>query len=230
MLKVIGVERMVLVQPSVYGEDNRVMLKAMSETSLPARGVAVLSMDTELKELEKLHQAGIRGVRYNLVDVKNPTARVPLTEITAFAERIKPLGWHVEFLVHVDDYPDFVTLFRDFSTEIVVAHFGYFRPGCTPDNPGFQGLLELAEAGRCWVKLTGAYRVAAKELPYADVDAFAKMLINRASHRLLWRSDWPHVMIKKTMPDDGHLADTLMRYASDSGLRKRILVDNPLQL
>ena len=113
MLKVIGVERMVLVQPSVYGEDNRVMLKAMSETSLPARGVAVLSMDTELKELQKLHQAGIRGVRYNLVDVKNPTARVPLTEITAFAERIKPLGWHVEFLVHVDDYPDFGALFRN---------------------------------------------------------------------------------------------------------------------
>lgn len=230
MLRVIGVERMVLVQPSVYGEDNRVMLKAMSETSLPARGVAVLPMDAEETELERLHRAGIRGVRYNLVDVKNPKSGLPLAEITAFAERIKPIGWHVEFLVHVDDYPDFATMFRDFPTEIVVAHFGYFRPGCTLDNPGFRGLLTLAESGRCWVKLTGAYRVTAKEFPYADVDPFAKALITRAPHRLLWGSDWPHVMMKKTMPDDGPLADILACHVPDQALRKRILVDNPAQL
>lgn len=230
MLGVLGIERMVLVQPSVYGVDNRVMLKAMRETSLHARGVAVLPMDTEQVELESLHRAGIRGVRFNLVDVKNPGAGLPLAEITAFAERIKPMGWHVEFLVHVDDYPDFASLFRDFPTEIVVGHFGYFRPGCALDNPGFQGLLELAESGRCWVKLTGPYRIAAEDLPYADVDPFAKALVTRAPHRLLWGSDWPHVMMKKTMPDDGRLADTLVRCASDKTLRQRILVDNPAQL
>ena len=230
MLRVIGVERMVLVQPSVYGEDNRVMLKAMSETSLPARGVAVLPIDTEQAELQKLHQAGIRGVRYNLVDVRHPKSRLPLSEITAFAERIKPMGWHVEFLVHVDDYSDFARMFRDFPTEIVVAHFGYYRPGCPLDNPGFQGLLELAETGRCWVKLTGQYRVALEDLPYADVDPHARALVSRAAHRLLWGSDWPHVTMKKAMPDDGRLADVLARYTPGQELRKRILVDNPAQL
>lgn len=230
MLKILGVERMVLVQPSIYGEDNSVMLKAMAETSLPARGVAVLAIDVEQAELVALHQAGVRGVRFNLVDVKNPSAGLPLTEITAFAERIKPLGWHVEFLVHVDDYPDLKELFRNFPTEIVVGHFGYFRPGCPLDHPGFQGLLELAESGRCWVKLTGPYRIAVNDLPYADVDPFAETLIARAPHRLLWGSDWPHVMMKKTMPDDGHLADTLARYASGGALRQQILVDNPTKL
>ena len=206
------------------------MLKAMRETSLPARGVAVVPMDIEQTELEALHQAGIRGVRFNLVDVKNPTAGLPLDELTAFAERIKPMGWHVEFLVHVDDYPDFDTLFQDFPTEIVVGHFGYFRPSCSLDHPGFQGLLELADSGRCWVKLTGPYRISAEGLPYADVDPFAEVLISRAPHRLLWGSDWPHVMMKKTMPDDGHLADVLARYASDQELRQQILVDNPARL
>lgn len=230
MLRVIGVKRMVLVQPSVYGEDNRVMLKAMSETSLTARGVAVLPMDADQAELERLHQAGIRGVRYNLVDVREPKSGIPLAAITAFAERLKPMGWHVEFLVHVDDYPDFAAMFRDFPTEMVVAHFGYFRTGCTVEHPGFQGLLELAESGRCWVKLTGAYRVAAQELPYADVDPFAKALVGRARHRLLWGSDWPHVMMRKTMPDDGPLVDLLARHVPDEALRKQILVDNPAQL
>lgn len=230
MLKTLGVERMVLVQPSIYGEDNYVMLKAMKETSLAARGVAVLPMDIQQTELEALHRKGVRGVRFNLVDVKNPKAGLPLDAIADFAKRIKLLRWHVEFLVHVDDYPNISTMFRDFPTEIVIGHYGYFRPGCSLDHPGFQGLLELAESGRCWVKLTGPYRISEEELPYADVDPFAEMLVTRASHRLLWGSDWPHVMMKSTMPDDGHLADVLARYASDSELRKQILVNNPAKL
>lgn len=230
MLRTLGVTRMVLVQPSIYGEDNHVMLKAMRETSMPARGVAVVPMEMDTAALEELHRAGIRGVRFNLVDVKDPKAGIPLAAITAFAERIRPLGWHVEFLVHVDDYPDFGTIFRNFPTDIVVGHLGYFRPGCTPDHPGFRGLLDLAEAGRCWVKLTGPYRITAVDLPYADVDPFAAALVDRAPDRLLWGTDWPHVMMKKTMPDDGHLADILARWVPDGGLRQRILVDNPERL
>lgn len=230
LLSIIGVARMVLVQPSIYGQDNSVMLKAMAETSLPARGVAVVPLDIEDEELEVLHQAGIRGVRFNLVDVKKPAASVPLDKIILLAEKLRPLKWHVEFLLHVDDYPNFYSLFKDFPTEIVVAHFGYFRPGCQLENPGFQGLLELAVSGKCWVKLTGPYRISAEDIPYSDVDPFAQALVNRAPHRLLWGTDWPHVMMKKTMPDDGHLADTFGSYAAEEQLRHQILVDNPAQL
>jgi predicted TIM-barrel fold metal-dependent hydrolase len=112
----------------------------------------------------------------------------------------------------------------------VVGHYGYFRPGCGLDNGGFQGLMELSESGRCWVKLTGPYRISAEELPYADVDKFAKALLDRAPHRLLWGTDWPHVMMKKIMPDDGHLADVFARYTRDEDLRRQILIDNPAQL
>jgi len=230
MLSIIGVERMVLVQPSIYGIDNNVILKAMSETSLHVRGVAVVPLDIQDRELDILHQQGIRGVRFNLVDVKKPSPDLPLDEISLFAKRLRSRKWHIELLIHVDEYPDFHGLFVDFPTEIVVGHFGYFRPGCQPGNPGFQGMLELAASGKCWVKLTGPYRISAEEFPYADVDPFAQMLVDKAPHRLLWGTDWPHVMMKKTMPDDGHLADTLARHVSDEQLRHQILVDNPKQL
>lgn len=230
MLSVIGVERMVLVQPSIYGTDNSVMLKAMRETSLQARGVAVVPLDIKDRELDVLHQAGIRGVRFNLVDVKKPSAGLPLDEITFFAERLSSRKWHVELLIHVDDYPDFYWLFTDFPTEIVVGHFGYFRPGCHLADPGFQGMMKLAVSGKCWVKLTGPYRISAEELPYADVEPFAQALVDKAPHRLVWGTDWPHVMMKKTMPDDGHLADTLARYVPDEKLRHRVLIDNPARL
>lgn len=230
MLSVIGVERIVLVQPSIYGTDNSVMLKAMQETTLPARGVAVVPLGIKDEELDTLHQAGIRGVRFNLVDVKKPSANLPLDEITLFAEKLITRKWHVELLIHVDDYPNFYRLFKDFPTQIVVGHFGYFRPGRHLDDPGFRGMLELAASGKCWVKLTGPYRVSAEELPYADVEPFAQTLVDKAPHRLVWGTDWPHVMIKKTMPNDGQLADTLARYVPDEKLRHRILVDNPALL
>ena len=230
MLKTLGVERMVLVQPSIYGFDNQVMLKAMRETSLPARGVAVLPMDVSDAELKELHGLGIRGARFNIVDVKTPTGELDFGSIRAFAERIKPLGWHVEFLLHVDDFTDFGVMFRDFPTDIVVGHLGYFRPGCPLENRSFQGLLELAASGKCWVKMTGPYRITAQEFPYADVDRYAHALAKQAPHRLIWGSDWPHAMIKRAMPNDGPLADLLARWIPDEATRKRVLVDNPKQL
>jgi len=162
--------------------------------------------------------------------VKNPSTSLPIEGISEIASRIKQLDWHVEFLVHVDDFPDIFTLFKDFPTDVVVCQFGYFRPGCTMDDPGFKGLLELAEAEKAWIKLTGPYRISAEELPYSDADIFGKELTNRVPHRLLWGTDWPHVMIKKCMVDDGLLTDTLLRYAEEENIRHSILVDNPAKL
>ena len=230
MLKTLGVARIVLVQPSIYGYDNQVMLKAMGETALQSRGVAVLPMDITDAKLEEFHKLGIRGVRFNIVDVKNPKGELDMAGIRRFAERVKPLGWHVEFLLHVDDFDDFGTRFGNFPTDIVVGHLGYFRPGCPLEDPSFKGLLDLAEAGKCWVKMTGPYRITAQEFPYADVDPYAHALVKRAPHRLIWGSDWPHAMCKKAMPNDGPLADLLARWAPDESVRRQILVDNPVRL
>ncbi|HSR55501.1 MAG TPA: amidohydrolase family protein, partial [Alphaproteobacteria bacterium] len=207
VLETLGIARAVLVQPSVYGADNRVMLKALAEMGDAARGVAVVRDDVTDAELDRLDAAGVRGVRLNLVDVADPTGELPLAAARALAERIQRLGWHVEFLVHVDDVPDLDRQFADFPVDVVFGHLGYFRPGQNPDIPGFQALLRLLESGRAWVKLTGPYRITREPLPYSDTDPFARALLEVAPGRVIWGSDWPHVMVKSEMPNDGAIAD-----------------------
>jgi predicted TIM-barrel fold metal-dependent hydrolase len=115
----------------------------------------------------------------------------------------------------------------------VLGHLGYPRAGARDwiKSPAFAGLLALLAGGRCWVKLTGPYRISgAADLPYEDVDAVAARLAQAAPGRLIWGSDWPHVMMKKPMPNDGALCDLLARWIPDAKTRTRILVENPMEL
>ena len=230
LLETLGIARAVLVQPSVYGADNTVLLAALGRFGDKARGVAVVDQGVGEAELERLHGAGVRGVRLNLVDVKNPSGTLPLGEARALAERIRPLGWHMEFLVHVDGVPDLDTQFADFPVDMVFGHLGYIRPGQSPDIPGFQALLRLMARGRAWTKLTGPYRISAMGVPYDDTDPFARALFDAAPERLVWGSDWPHVMVKGEMPNDGDLCDILTNWAGDDGMLRKVLVDNPARL
>ena len=230
MLETLGLERAVLVQPSVYGTDNAVMLGALEEMGERARGVAVLGDEVEESELTRLDAAGIRGVRFNLVDLAAPTGALPLERARALAQRIAPLGWHMEFLIHVDDVADLDARFTDFPVDVVFGHLGYVRPGQDPGIAGFKALLRLIERGRAWVKLTGPYRITAGGLPYAETDPFARALLEAAPERLVWGSDWPHVMVKGEMPNDGDLCDILIHWAGDGGRLEKVLVTNPAAL
>ena len=231
MLDTLGVERAVLVQPSVYGIDNTVMLEAMKSDPARLRGVAVVSEDVTESELKRLHEAGVRGVRVNIVDVKDRRpGTLPLDALTSLARRVKPLGWHMEFLMHVDEFPDFDRLVDDFPVDIVLGHLGYMRTDKGVDAPGFQALLRLVKSGRCWVKLTGPMRISSTTLPYADVTPFAHALTDANPERIVWGTDWPHVIIKGPMPNDGDLADLLSDWISDAGVREQVLVKNPARL
>jgi 2-pyrone-4,6-dicarboxylate lactonase len=233
LLAVLGVGRAVLIQPSVYGTDNRAMLAALQSAGPGFRGVAVVEPDIAARDVEALHRAGIRGVRLNLVDRREGRNEVPLALVRALAERIAPFGWHIEFLVNMDEAPGFAAAVADLEVPIVLGHLGYPRAGARDwiKAPAFAGLLSLLAGGRCWVKLTGPYRISgATDLPYDDVDAAAVRLAQAAPGRLIWGSDWPHVMMKKPMPNDGALCDLLGRWIPDAATRRRILVDNPMEL
>lgn len=229
MLATVGAERCVLIQPSVYGADNRVMLRAMAESPLPCRGVAVIEPTVADAEIERLHAAGIRGVRFNLVDVRDPTGAIP-SAVEALARRVKPLGWHAEFLVHADHYADVDAMFADFPTDVVFGHMGYMRPPLLLDAPGFQALLRLIRRGRCWIKMTGPSRISGGEMPHPDVVPIARALVDTAPGRLIWGSDWPHVKLSKAIPNDGDLVDLLEDWIPDAAVRRRVLVDNPTAL
>jgi len=233
LLAVLGVERAVLIQPSVYGTDNRAMLAALQAAGPGFRGVAVVEPGISVRDVETLHRAGIRGVRLNLVDRREGRNAVPVEMVRALADRIAPFGWHIEFLVNLDEAPGFAGAVADLEVPIVLGHLGYPRAGARDwvRAPAFEGLLALLAGGRCWVKLTGPYRISgAADLPYDDVDAAAARLAQAAPGRLIWGSDWPHVMMKKPMPNDGALCDLLARWIPDAKTRNRILVENPMEL
>ncbi len=174
MLATLGVERAVLVQPSVYGTDNTVMLEAMKTAGGRFRGVAVVAENISDTELKKLDAAGVRGVRVNIVDVKDrKPGTLPMDTLKKLARRVAPLGWHMEFLMHADEFPDLDRAFADFPVDIVLGHLGYMKTDKGPGNAGFQALLNLMKAGRAWVKLTGPSRITTTDgLPYADVSSF----------------------------------------------------------
>jgi predicted TIM-barrel fold metal-dependent hydrolase len=226
LAETLGIGRVVFVQPSIYGTDNSAMLAAMQRCGLPCRGVAVIDHTFTDRELDALHAAGVRGVRVNLVDTAQQRQDLPVDELHALAERIARQRWHLELLLHVDDFPHIDRELDDLPVDIVLGHFGYLRHGNTIQDPGFQALLRLLATGRCWVKLTGPYRLTPKNLPYPSVTPMAHALVAAAPERVIWGSDWPHVMVKTTMPNDGELLDLLADWIPDAATRERILVNN----
>ena len=233
LLKMLQVDREVLVQPSVYGTDNRAMLAALKQYPEQFRGVAVISSnpnETTNKQLESLHQAGVRGIRCNIVDVADPSAGLPIKNLKQLANKIKPFGWHLELLMHVNEYPNLAKVIEDFPVDLVFGHFGYSHAKHGINDKGFQGLLELLKNERAWVKMTGPYRISNGDLPYVDMRPLNDAVIAANPKRLIWGSDWPHVMVKKQMPHDADLCDLLGDCISDPSLKKSILVDNPYML
>jgi predicted TIM-barrel fold metal-dependent hydrolase len=230
MLDVLGLARGVLVQPSIYGSDNQAMLDAMAGKSDRLRGVAVVPFDVAPQEIERLHAAGVRGVRCNIVDLKTGKGELPLDGLRTLAARIKPFGWHLEFLMHVNEFPNLDRQFADFPVALVFGHLGYVPTSESTKTAGFEAMLRLARDGRAWVKLTAPYRLTLSHMPYEDVTPTAHILAERIPDRLLWGSDWPHVFIKTPMPNDGALLDLLGSWVPDEKARHRILVDNPAAL
>lgn len=230
MLTVLGFERAVLVQPSVYGTDNSAMLDAMKAAGPSFRGVAALADDISDEEIQRMHQAGVRGARLNIVDVKDrKPGTLPLRQLKELALRIKPFGWHMEFLMHVDEFPDLDQLLGDFPVDTVFGHVGYMTSPAL-DNSGFQALMRLMKAGKAWIKLTGPYRISRLPLPHPDTNVFVHAIIAAASQQVVWGSDWPHVHIKTSMPNDADLCDLLAEWIPSEIQRKQVLVENPARL
>jgi 2-pyrone-4,6-dicarboxylate lactonase len=232
VLDALGCRRAVLVQPSFYGTGNAAMLTAMKAAGPAFRGVAVIGDDATAGDLEAMHAAGVRGARLNIVDLREGKGQLPVERIMNLAARIKPFGWHIEFLMHVDEFPQIDVMLAGLPVDVVFGHLGYVKTEKGVAAPGFQALLRLLRDGRAWVKLTGPYRISSGMLPHADTHAFAHALVDAAPDRIVWGTDWPHVATKWTipMPNDGALADLLLDWIPDAAARSRILADNPAQL
>jgi len=226
MLDALGIDRGVLVQTAVHGTDNRVVLDAIAAQPDRLRAVALIDESFDDAALDRLHRRGVRGFRANLV----AKIGVQLDAARALAKRVARLGWHVQFLLDVEDFPDLDRVFGDFPTEVMIDHMGRPDPARGIDAPGFQALIRLLRSGRGWTKLSAPYRTSRVQPGYTDMALFAQALIAAAPDRVVWGGDWPHVTLETPMPNDGDLLDLLAVWAPDAALRAKILVDNPVAL
>jgi predicted TIM-barrel fold metal-dependent hydrolase len=222
----LGIERAVVVQPSAYGTDNRCMLDAIAALSPTARGIAVVEPSITDQELERLHEAGVRGLRFSLT-VKNSMRPDCLEEM---ARRIRPFGWHVQFRSTHRDLPDMEPLLARLPADVCIDHLGSIPPEEPLAHPAWQSIFRLLEHGHCWVKLSAPYQLSRKPgLKYADFASRVAALVKAAPNRLVWGTNWPHPSVS-TIPDDADLLDCLAEWIPEASVRRAILVDNPAVL
>ena len=227
MLAALGIAHAVIVQPSVYGTDNRCTYDTVVAAAGAWRGVAVVSPSVNEHELERLHAAGFRGVRVNVLFMGGG---LTFEELERLALRVAPLGWHVQLLLDGRDLVELAPRLRRLPVPIVVDHMGHMPASVGIAHAGFQTLLQLVRDGRCWVKLSGAYRISAEPYPYPDVVPFARALIEADASRMVWGSDWPHPAVSVPIPKDAEVLDLLAAWAPDAEVRRRILSENPARL
>ena len=226
----LGFARNVIVQATCHGADNRAMVDALHASGGRARGVATVKPDVTGAELRELHEAGVRGVRFNYV--KRLVDPKPDAYYRGIIEKVAALGWHVVIYFEAADLAEKWDFFASLPTPVIVDHMG--RPDVTRpvDGPEFALIVRfMRENENVWSKVTCPERLSASGPPdYDDVAPFARLLVERFPDRVLWGTDWPHPNMKSHIPDDGRLVDYIPRIATTAELRRKLLVDNPMRL
>jgi len=233
----LGFARNVIVQATCHGADNRAMTDACLASQGRARGVATVRRSVTDEDLQALHDAGVRAVRFNFV--KRLVDFTPRDELLEIAGRIARLGWHVVVYFEAQDLPELRDFFSALPTTVVVDHMGRPDVSFDVDGPEFALFLQFMETNHnVWSKVTcperlsvtGPSALGGERMPYRDVIPFARRLVERFPDRVLWGTDWPHPNLKDHMPDDGLLVDIIPHIAPTAELQQKLLVTNPMRL
>ena len=219
-----------IVQATCHGADNRALIDALQQSQGLARGVATVKPDISDAQLQHLHDAGVRGVRFNFV--KRLVDALPFDGLKSIAERIKHMGWHIVIYFEAQELAELYDFFTALPTTVVVDHMGRPDVSKSVDGPEFQLFVKLMrENENFWSKVTCPERLSLQGPPhYNDVVLFARSIVEAFPQRVLWGTDWPHPNMKTHMPDDGKLVDFIPRIAPTVELQRHLLVNNPLRL
>ena len=225
----LGFSRNVIVQATCHGKDNSAMIDACRAGGDLARGIASVGADITPEELAEMHDAGVRGVRFNFV--KRLVDATPKEVFIAIAEKIQEFGWSIVVYFEAADLEELGPFLKQLPGIVVVDHIG--RPDVTKgvDHPDFARFINLMDENEnIWAKVTCPERLTATGAPYDDVVPYYQAIVNRFEDRVLWGTDWPHPNMKSHMPDDGALVDYIPRIAQNSEQQYKLLVANPMQL
>lgn len=226
LLAALGFERCVLVQPSVYGTDNSLMLDRLADSAVEHRCIVVAEPDYLERNLDALHARGVRGVRFNVLF----GGGLPPFKLQRTAQVIARRGWHIQLLVDVTDLGDYAAILGELPVELVFDHLGHLPAGSSTNHTGFERMLELCEANRAWVKISGLYRISSGAPPYRDCAPLVEALLSRSAGRALWGTDWPHPSPGGTAPAPAQLSELLDFWLPDPDIRRKVLVENPAKL
>lgn len=231
MLSTIGAARGVLVQPAPYGTYANAMIDALHRSDGRVRGIAVATADTDEAELQRLYDAGVRGLRF--VEMRDQEGKkykgsVGVEHIKTLAPALKRIGMHVQLWAPCQDYLRILPDLAPLGLTVVLDHMGNVQVERGIDDPSFRSLLNWLETGAIWIKLT-VCRVS-KAPGYVDLKPFHDALVSVNSNRLIWGSDWPFVRMGAQSPDVGALIDLFNSWVPDPATRLKILVNNPALL
>lgn len=224
----LGIERAVIVHASCHGADMRVTLDAIARSAGRYRGTAIIDETYGDVEFKRMHEGGIRGVRFNFV--QHLGGRPDMKFFDRTVARLAEMGWHLVLHLDSSDLAEFRRKFESIPVPMVIDHMGRVKASEGLEQEPFRVLLSFMKNQNTWVKICGAERVSSKGPPFDDALPFARALIEAAPDRILWGTDWPHPNVGKHMPNDSDLVDLFARMAPTAELQRRILVDNPARL
>ena len=236
----LHMDRVVVVQPSVYGTDNACTMDGVKRMGARARGIVVIDKSTPRAALQEMASAGARGIRLNLNTAGVFDPNTAKQQLDTVAEQLRGLNWHVQMFVALSVISALTDYFKQYPYPVVFDHFGQPKAPEGVGQPGFANLLDLVKSGHAYVKISGAYRVSTQPPAYADATPLAQALVAANPDRIVWGTDWPHPNgasarsineIATPFPiDDGLLLNELSKWVPDAATRKKILVDNPARL
>jgi len=222
MLDATGMRYGVLVQVSVHGTDNRLLLRTVAAHRERLRGIAVLPLGLPSRQYEAAHAAGIVGLRLNVLY----GGGIGFESLAEYGALARELGWHLQLLIGVRELAALAPRLARLPVPFVVDHMGHFPVReLAPHDPAFETLVALVRDG-AWVRLSGAYRLSQRTPGYEDTIPYAQRLLLAAPGRCLWGSDWPHVAHWGRAINVGDLLDLLARWVPNATLREQVLVEN----
>ena len=224
----LGTTRGVVIQPSLYGVDNRPTLEGLAALGQNFRAVAVVNTSVADAELHRMHDLGVRGIRFNLAQAGATT----LEMLEPLSRRVDALGWHCQINMSGERIVAAADTFLRVPGRLVFDHLAHCPEPNAIEGDTFKLIRRLLDKGNTWVKLTGLYNETKVGPPsYADSVAVARAFAQAAPERVVWGSDWPHpTESMSNKPDDALLLDLLAAAVPDEAARKRVLVDNPAEL
>jgi predicted TIM-barrel fold metal-dependent hydrolase len=240
--RALHMDRVVIVNPSVYGADNSCTVDAMKQLGPRARAIAVIDDKTSAAQLEEMDRAGVRGIRLNFETFGQANPDATRKAFQSAVDRVAVRKWHIQIYTHLEVIESLHKEIMAAPVPVVFDHFGGAKGSLKMAQAGFGAMLDLVRSGKAYVKISGAYRVSDKPPDYPDAAPLAKALIAANAERIVWGSDWPHPaggalpghsasdLAPLLQIDDGRLLNQLAVWAPDPAVRKTILVDNPTRL